>query len=346
MAITHLKSEKALFILCDHCFSVLTNVKRMQCTVCQIDLCIKCFKDGIKIRNHEYNHQYRIVDTFQFSIDNHWTALEQLLFIEGLSMLGIANWDDVADFIGTKSREEVETFFYKITEIDDNKDQESDVVANPQSNPNIHDIVSYMPFRKDFDVEYENDYESIFKELNNDNSLLPEHKKILQTELFTGFLNLSKMRNFKKFVILDKNLVNLKELQAVESNYSDIEISILNDIKPFAKFMSKEDFNTFYAGLSIEAELKRKIKEGVKTPQKSFLDIEKKRTAFLSDLEKEFCFNLKLSYKEYLKIKCKLITKQLENDHIDLEKCKAILNCYDSNVEEIYKFFKANEWIK
>ena len=251
--------------------------------------------------------------------------MQELLFYEGLSMLGIANWDDIAYFIGTKTNVEVENFFYSVSGLDNNIDQEMQITPNTQSNPNTHDIGSFMPLRKDFEIEYENDYESIFKEVNNDTGMLFEHKKLLQEVLFSGFENLTRMRTFKKHVILDKDLINLKELEMVE-------------LKPIAKFLSKEDFNSFYSGLLIELELEKNITEGVKAPLNNFLDVEKKRTSFLSDLEKEFCFKLKLSYKEYLKIKCKLMEKKLENDHMDVEKCKALLKCHDDHVEEIFYF--------
>lgn len=346
MAITHLRSEKALLILCDHCFAILTKIKRMQCATCHIDLCIKCFKDGIRIRNHDYEHSYRIIDNFQFLMDENWTAVEEMLFIEALSMLGIANWDDIAEFIGTKTSEEVERFFYIRSIFENSKLNELNELQSIQSNPNVHEVVSFMPFRKDFDVEYENDYESIFKELYNDTSLLAEHKKVLQDALFNGFTNLTQIRNFKKHVILDKNLVNLKEFQAFEGTLNDFDKTILNEIKPFSKFLAKDDFNIFFSGLLIEAELKKKITEGgVKAPLNNFLDIEKKRMEFLSNLERNFCYKLRLSYKDYLKIKCKLITKYLENEHIDVEKCKAILNCRDECIYDIFNFFKQNKWI-
>lgn len=317
----------------------------MQCTICHIDLCIKCFKSGVKIRNHEYNHKYRIIDNLEFMIEDGWTGIEVLLFLEALSLLGIANWDDISEFIGTKTNDEVESFFYRITGMDDVKRHESSEQMGLQSNPNIHDVVSYMPFRKDFEIEYDNDYETIFKELNNDTGLSNEHKTILQEALYSGFENLNQIRKFRKFVILDKNIVNIKELQATESTYSEQELEVLNEIKPFAKFLSKEDFNQFFSGILIESELKRKIKDGFSAPKNNFVDTERKRENLLSDAEKEFCFKLKLTYKEYLMIKYKLSMKRVEGDVIDVKKLKSILNCHDENVNEIFEFFRHNKWI-
>jgi transcriptional adapter 2-alpha len=38
--------------------------------------------------------------------DENWTAEDELLLIDGLEMFGMGNWEQVADHVGTKTREE------------------------------------------------------------------------------------------------------------------------------------------------------------------------------------------------------------------------------------------------
>ena len=46
--------------------------------------------------------------------DNEWGADEELLLIEGAENFGIGNWQDIADHVGSKSRDECEAHYLQV----------------------------------------------------------------------------------------------------------------------------------------------------------------------------------------------------------------------------------------
>ncbi|KAK7304853.1 hypothetical protein VNO77_42744 [Canavalia gladiata] len=91
---------------CNYCNKDISGKIRIKCVVCQdFDLCIECFSVGAEVTPHKSNHPYRIMDNLSFPlICPDWNADEEMLLLEGLEMYGFGNWNEVAEYVGTKSK--------------------------------------------------------------------------------------------------------------------------------------------------------------------------------------------------------------------------------------------------
>jgi transcriptional adapter 2-alpha len=103
------KEDYAVKTHCDSCSRELTLKLIFKCAECpDYDLCIDCFCQGKQSQEHLNSHKYRILETLDFpiySID--WYADEELLLLEGLQAFGIGNWEQIAEYIGSKDKDEV-----------------------------------------------------------------------------------------------------------------------------------------------------------------------------------------------------------------------------------------------
>ncbi|XP_031746030.1 transcriptional adapter ADA2b isoform X5 [Cucumis sativus] len=71
------------------------------------DLCIECFSVGAELTPHKSNHPYRVMDNLSFPlICPDWNADDEILLLEGIEMYGFWNWAEVAEHVGTKSKEQ------------------------------------------------------------------------------------------------------------------------------------------------------------------------------------------------------------------------------------------------
>ncbi|XP_061375627.1 transcriptional adapter ADA2-like [Gastrolobium bilobum] len=91
---------------CNYCNKDISGKIRIKCAVCQdFDLCIECFSVGAEVTPHKSNHPYRIMDNLSFPlICPDWNADEEMLLLEGIEMYGFGNWNEVAEYVGTKSK--------------------------------------------------------------------------------------------------------------------------------------------------------------------------------------------------------------------------------------------------
>ncbi|RYR06455.1 hypothetical protein Ahy_B05g073791 isoform B [Arachis hypogaea] len=91
---------------CNYCNKDISRMIRIKCAVCQdFDLCIECFSVGAEVTPHKSNHPYMIMDNLSFPlITPDWNADEEMLLLEGIEMYGFGNWNEVAEYVGTKSK--------------------------------------------------------------------------------------------------------------------------------------------------------------------------------------------------------------------------------------------------
>ncbi|TKY47885.1 Transcriptional adapter ADA2 [Spatholobus suberectus] len=99
------KSKVSLYH-CNYCNKDISGKIRIKCVVCQdFDLCIECFSVGAEVTPHKSNHPYRIMDNLSFPlICPDWNADEEMLLLEGIEMYGFGNWNEVAEYVGMKSK--------------------------------------------------------------------------------------------------------------------------------------------------------------------------------------------------------------------------------------------------
>ncbi|XP_059438872.1 transcriptional adapter ADA2b-like [Corylus avellana] len=93
---------------CNYCNKDITGKIRIKCVVCpDFDLCIECFSVGAEVTPHKSNHPYRVMDTLSFPLFcPDWNADDEMLLLEGIEMYGLCNWAEVAEHVGTKSKEQ------------------------------------------------------------------------------------------------------------------------------------------------------------------------------------------------------------------------------------------------
>jgi len=60
---------------CDSCNRDITNVVRIQCAECDIDLCVSCFASGVELKKHKNNHPYKIIVNFIYKQKYHLNKL-------------------------------------------------------------------------------------------------------------------------------------------------------------------------------------------------------------------------------------------------------------------------------
>lgn len=91
---------------CNYCHKDISGKIRIKCFVCQdFDLCIECFSVGAEVTPHKSNHPYRVMDNLSFPLlCPDWNADEEMLLLEAIEMYGFGNWNEVAEYVGTKSK--------------------------------------------------------------------------------------------------------------------------------------------------------------------------------------------------------------------------------------------------
>lgn len=101
------EGKRALYH-CNYCNKDITGKIRIKCVVCpDFDLCIECFSVGAELTPHKSNHPYRVMDNLSFPlICSDWNADDEILLLEGTEMYGLGNWAEVAEHVGTKSKEQ------------------------------------------------------------------------------------------------------------------------------------------------------------------------------------------------------------------------------------------------
>ncbi|CAJ0755945.1 18515_t:CDS:2 [Entrophospora sp. SA101] len=230
---------------CKACQAKLVNPVRVNCLQCKdVTLCVTCFSNGEEVGEHKNYHDYQVLEQFSFPLfTEDWAADEEELLIEGLEAHGMGNWEDVSGFVRTKSKEECEKHYYEVYY---NSDKWPLPKTEPmQSLPSNHEICGYMPLRKEFEMEYENDAELYIKDLeitDKDSQLDFELKKTFEDE------------NYKT-----------KE-----------EKELANKVKPYTQLLCKRDYTTFRDDLIEEDRIKENIqkkieyrKMGIKTHSES-----------------------------------------------------------------------------
>ncbi|XP_019438740.1 PREDICTED: transcriptional adapter ADA2b-like isoform X2 [Lupinus angustifolius] len=91
---------------CNYCNKDVSGKIRIKCVVCQdFDLCVECFSVGAEVTPHKSSHPYRVMDNLSFPLlCPDWNADEEMLLLEGIEMYGSGNWNEVAEYVGTKSK--------------------------------------------------------------------------------------------------------------------------------------------------------------------------------------------------------------------------------------------------
>ncbi|WWC97054.1 hypothetical protein V866_003931 [Kwoniella sp. B9012] len=111
-------TEPGIKYTCDFCHVDITHTVRIKCAMkeCEeVDLCPSCFCEGKEGLRHKAWHDYKVVEQHSqpiFTPD--WGADEELLLVSGLISNGLGNWLEVAQHVGTRTKEECEKHYLEV----------------------------------------------------------------------------------------------------------------------------------------------------------------------------------------------------------------------------------------
>ncbi|ETW06462.1 hypothetical protein H310_02718 [Aphanomyces invadans] len=267
-------------VTCMHCTRDLTRMIRITCAECPVTpsekgpvvLCIECFSSGVEevpgVPGHRKNHSYMVSDCLSFSIlDSEWTADEELLLLEGIEMFGMGNWKDIAEHVGTKTDKKCESHYVvnylKLSMTPDSPEKQSR--SNAATNAADDDkekmgsaLAGYMPLRGDFDVEHDNDAELILADMEFSEDDHPTERELKLKVIAIYNAKLDERERRKKFVI-EHQLLDYKKYQQNERRRPKDERELVMQLRPFARFHSKEEHDALVGGLVAAMRLRKQI---------------------------------------------------------------------------------------
>ncbi|CCE65173.1 hypothetical protein TPHA_0K00390 [Tetrapisispora phaffii CBS 4417] len=276
---------------CDICSSDCTNRVRISCAECpEYDLCVPCFSQGLYNGNHRPYHPYRIVETNSYPIlCEGWGADEELALIKGAQTLGLGNWQDIADHIGSRDKEEVKEHYlkyyiesphYPIPDINKTINVAQDEFLQERklrlerfrekplepprkpvaSVPSCHEVQGFMPARLEFETEFENEAEGPVKDMvfDTDDQPLDIELKLTILDIYNSRLT---TRAEKKRLLFANKLMEYRKLQSVEKKRSKQEKELFNRLKPFSRMMTPQDFEEFSTDILEELRCRSRINQ-------------------------------------------------------------------------------------
>ncbi|KAI5190820.1 transcriptional adapter 2-beta [Nematocida minor] len=358
MVITHSQSHgNSCIIRCDGCLMNISSIMWIQCVQCRIDICPLCTIQRTQIRTHEYTHKYRIVESLSFEADSEgWQMIEELLFVDGLIMHGIGNWEDVAAYIGRKTPEEVKQHFSRIFKQQDIQDLEGEPVQNVQSLPLSQEISGYMPLRQDFEVEYSNDAEISIKEISFSKADTPLEKETKEI-LLEAYRNVLLQRKLFRHLIFKKGLLAAKQHTLGEKSLCAAGKDLLAKMKPLLKILSVKEYLDLFQGLYLELLIKKKIsgmystqdtaKKGeVPLPKKEAPIVDEVAVQYLSESEKSFCNTVSVPYAIYYSLRETAILYRSVAETEKRNILKVFQGLTEQKLSQILNYFIQNRWVE
>ncbi|KAI9800815.1 MAG: hypothetical protein M1825_003598 [Sarcosagium campestre] len=132
--------------------------------------------------------------------------------------------------------------------------------------PACHEVQGYMPGRLEFETEFANEAEEAVQHMQFDpgdginprtGELEPEMElKMVVMDIYNSRLT---ARAERKRVIFEQNLLEYRKNAALDKKRTKEEKDLLNKAKPFARMMTRHDFEEFCQGLIYEFNLRQAI---------------------------------------------------------------------------------------
>lgn len=268
--------------------------------------------------DHSRTHPYFFIDSKNFPLFmSSWSAKEESLLLENLIRFRLGNWNTISEAMGgSKSAKECETHFKEVyfgksaqelhefsvlsfrdfngfvQQRDLSNYERFNKVKPPEDYYTydrrveaekgvLGDFAGYMPLRKDFDIEFENDFETCLAELDfyDDDRPSDIAAKLKLLECYQVVLN---EREKRKTFVLDRWPLEIKLEKKAKHNIFDKNAYTI--LKPAARFLPFDKYSSFCEALSKEYmmkmlldELKEARSKGIKSEEdfKKFLTIKK-----------------------------------------------------------------------
>ncbi|XP_070249982.1 transcriptional adapter 2-alpha isoform X3 [Myotis yumanensis] len=221
---------------CRGCSSYLMEpyIKCAECGPPPFFLCLQCFTRGFEYKKHQSDHTYEIMTSDFPVLDPSWTAQEEMALLEAVMDCGFGNWQDVANQMCTKTKEECEKHYMKhfinnplfastllnLKQAEEAKTADTAIPflsAEDPPRPTFdsllsRDMAGYMPARADFIEEFDNYAEWDLRDIDfvEDDSDILHALKMAVVDIYHSRL---KERQRRKKIIRDHGLINLRKFQ-------------------------------------------------------------------------------------------------------------------------------------
>ena len=177
------KKEKC----CSRCNRSIVNERHVRCLKCPaFYLCLQCLSTGQEYDNHNISHSFLIIEPRPYPIFcQNWDIQDEILLLKGIRLFGIGNWNDVSDYMKTKTASDIEIHYtaiyinsptaplpipdvhrivqrppppsYETKPVDScpSEAHEKHLSAKNKKERNIPaEYNGYMPYRHEFEIEY------------------------------------------------------------------------------------------------------------------------------------------------------------------------------------------------
>lgn len=274
----------------------------MQCheACCQevcLVLCLQCFASGAELGPHKNSHPYSFNDPNAITIfrgKGAWSALEELKLLKAVEHYGFGNWDDISKDIETRGPEEAKEEYIskflngtigkhtwkmeneqRLTLVDhtlgdDTSIDDLQVEKFSESNQEICTPeqalqLGYMPFRDDFEREYDVTAEQIVSNLAliSEDDEIESALKLAQVDIYNRRL---RERSRKKRIARDYKLIQeffrkFENGKGKSLNQTKDERGLRLSLKNFRQFYTNDSYERLIQSLERERILRIRLTE-------------------------------------------------------------------------------------
>uniref|UniRef100_A0A8C6Y8P7 Transcriptional adapter n=1 Tax=Naja naja TaxID=35670 RepID=A0A8C6Y8P7_NAJNA len=231
---------------CRGCSSYLAEpyIKCAECSPPPFLLCLQCFTRGFEYKKHQSDHSYEIMTSNFPVLDPTWTAQEEMALLEAVMDCGFGNWQDVANQMSTKTKEECEKHYMK------------HFINNPLFASSLLDMAGYMPARADF-IEFDNYAEWDLRDIDfvEDDSDLLHALKIAVVDIYH-----SRWENTISGSHSWLNIHFLLCFAVLERRYPKKVQDLYESMRRFARILGPTEHDKFIESHALEFELRTEIK--------------------------------------------------------------------------------------
>ncbi|XP_039112293.1 transcriptional adapter 2-alpha isoform X3 [Hyaena hyaena] len=214
---------------CRGCSSYLMEpyIKCAECGPPPFFLCLQCFTRGFEYKKHQSDHTYEIMTSDFPVLDPSWTAQEEMALLEAVMDCGFGNWQDVANQMCTKTKEECEKHYMK------------HFINNPLFASTLLNLKQA-------------------EEAKTADTAIPfQSLKMAVVDIYHSRL---KERQRRKKIIRDHGLINLRKFQLMERRYPKEVQDLYETMRRFARIVGPVEHDKFIESHALEFELRREIK--------------------------------------------------------------------------------------
>ncbi|XP_048468582.1 transcriptional adapter 2-alpha isoform X1 [Stegostoma tigrinum] len=268
---------------CRGCSSYLMEpyIKCADCGPPPLLICLQCFTRGFEYKKHESDHSYEIMTSDFPILDPNWTAQEEMALLEAVMDCGFGNWQDVANQMRTKSKEDCEKHYMKhfvnnplfsstllsLKQPEETKDLDTAITFRACDDPPrptfdsavSRDMAGYMPARADFVEEFDNYAEWDLRDIDfvEDDSDILHALKLAVVDIYYSRL---KERQRRKKILRDHGLINLRKFQILERRYPKEVQDLYEAMRHFARLLGPTEHDKFIESHTLDFELRKEIK--------------------------------------------------------------------------------------